>query len=636
MKLEQIIIKNFRGYKTETRIKISDLTAIIGKNDAGKSTILEALGVFLEEGSCALKSDDVCRTGGHKPGEEIEVVIGCVFSGFPEPIVLDADAETSLAQEYLLNEENKLEIHLVASYQIDDDGSIPEISKTKIKRYILAHHPTQEHCVDLLQKKNPDLKTIVKKLGIDGKANQASNPSMREAIRTKIGKEMLALESRRVLVDGSGDTGMKLVYKKLSEYLPHYALFRSDRPSTDADSEVQDPMKIAIKRALSDEDIQKTLAEVEAKVQKEAESIAKETVSKIKEIDQDLADKLDPKFGADPKWESLFKLSLTGEHDIPINKRGSGARRLILLGFFQAEADRKRSEETAKIEHKRSMIYAIEEPETSQHPDNQRKIIHALNTLAEAEDTQILLTTHTPEIAGHVEKEAIRLIDSDGNVRGGEEGVDLSDILSEVVDTLGNPYLSEARVLVCVEGPADVAYLHKFNQLLLEEKTCKVNLSEVALVIPLGGDTLKHWAESEYLRKLHIPEFYLFDSDKTSEECEIKEEKKIKIGKINDSGDGKLALATKKREIENYLHEDAIKKAFKGETLKKNLVDFLVTNFDDVPKEVSTRIKKNKNWLYEGALPWMDFEMLQKRGAVDEIRSWFERIEELIENHSKS
>lgn len=47
MKLREVILKNFRGYYTETRIKIDNLTALIGKNDIGKSTILEALDIFL-------------------------------------------------------------------------------------------------------------------------------------------------------------------------------------------------------------------------------------------------------------------------------------------------------------------------------------------------------------------------------------------------------------------------------------------------------------------------------------------------------------------------------------------------------------------------------------------------------------
>ena len=36
MILEKVKIKNFRGYQTETEILISNLTALIGKNEAGK------------------------------------------------------------------------------------------------------------------------------------------------------------------------------------------------------------------------------------------------------------------------------------------------------------------------------------------------------------------------------------------------------------------------------------------------------------------------------------------------------------------------------------------------------------------------------------------------------------------------
>ena len=49
MRLHEVILKNFRGYYGETRIAISDLTALIGKNDVGKSTILEALDIFFNQ-----------------------------------------------------------------------------------------------------------------------------------------------------------------------------------------------------------------------------------------------------------------------------------------------------------------------------------------------------------------------------------------------------------------------------------------------------------------------------------------------------------------------------------------------------------------------------------------------------------
>lgn len=46
MKIKSMKVKNFRGYSDETIVNFDDLTVIVGKNDVGKSTILEALDIF--------------------------------------------------------------------------------------------------------------------------------------------------------------------------------------------------------------------------------------------------------------------------------------------------------------------------------------------------------------------------------------------------------------------------------------------------------------------------------------------------------------------------------------------------------------------------------------------------------------
>lgn len=43
MQIKSVIIENFRGYQTRQTIAFDQLTAFVGKNDVGKSTILEAL-----------------------------------------------------------------------------------------------------------------------------------------------------------------------------------------------------------------------------------------------------------------------------------------------------------------------------------------------------------------------------------------------------------------------------------------------------------------------------------------------------------------------------------------------------------------------------------------------------------------
>lgn len=58
MKLKEVVFKNYRGYAEETRIPIEKLTAFIGKNDVGKSTILEALDTFFNESKIRSKGQE--------------------------------------------------------------------------------------------------------------------------------------------------------------------------------------------------------------------------------------------------------------------------------------------------------------------------------------------------------------------------------------------------------------------------------------------------------------------------------------------------------------------------------------------------------------------------------------------------
>lgn len=109
MRLKALILRNFRGYKGEVQIPIhSDMTAVIGKNDVGKSTILDALGIFFDSPCIKFDASDLCVYS-----EDKEVRIGCVFDDLPDSLTLDATSKTSLEVEFLLNEDGDLEIHKV-------------------------------------------------------------------------------------------------------------------------------------------------------------------------------------------------------------------------------------------------------------------------------------------------------------------------------------------------------------------------------------------------------------------------------------------------------------------------------------------------------------------------------------------
>ena len=106
MKLVKFKIKNFRGYQNETIIDFENLTAFVGKNDVGKSTILESLDIFFNSGTGVVKleKEDInkkCLANGDN-----EIVFSACFSELPEELTIDSTHSTSLSDEYLLNSDN--------------------------------------------------------------------------------------------------------------------------------------------------------------------------------------------------------------------------------------------------------------------------------------------------------------------------------------------------------------------------------------------------------------------------------------------------------------------------------------------------------------------------------------------------
>lgn len=170
-----------------------------------------------------------------------------------------------------------------------------------------------------------------------------------------------------------------------------FFLFKADRENKDGDSEVQNPLKIATKNVLKG--IEEELDQIKKTIEEEVKRIGEETIEKLNELDSNLANSLTTSVNT-KSWDSIFSFQLIDEHNIPLNKRGSGVRRLLLLSYLRAEAER-RAKENANT----NIIYAIEEPETAQHPDYQKLLMESLIDLSENPLHQIIITTHTPEIA---------------------------------------------------------------------------------------------------------------------------------------------------------------------------------------------------------------------------------------------
>lgn len=618
MRLKAIKLKNFRGYRDTLSVNFNNLTAFVGKNDAGKSSILEALEIFFNNSVVKIEKDDL-NVDAIGAGEN-KIEITCVFNQLPTELVIDAANPTTLQNEHLLNIDGDLEIKKIYTC----GAAAP-----KEQVFIVANHPSVANGNDLLLLKKTELKVRAASLTIPAaNYNGNVNSTIRSAIWASFADLNLALKEIQVDKEEA-----KEAWDFLKKWMPQFALFKSDRESNDADKEVTDPMKIAVNSAIAE--LATELAVIQQRVMTKAVDVANRTLAKLQEMNPALANQLIPDFKADPKWSGLFSLTLTGDKNIPINKRGSGVRRLIVLNFFRAEAERRRNDNNSQ-----AIIYAFEEPENSQHPNHQEMLIKAFQELSESSNTQVFITTHNPALAGLVNEQDLRLVTENAN----HDIVVLDNqqnIMRMVAHTLGMlPEPLKPKLLICVEGPNDVTFLRNLSATINLARNDLPNLAtdiRVA-VFPLGGGTLKDWVTQDYLSGLGIPQYHIYDLDDAGDPPYQPARDAVRA-----RGGNNWAELTAKREIENYLCPTCIQNVFG--------FPIVFGDMDDVPEIVAstqhnaaspnpwntltpeTQKKKSSNAkrrLSRDVTLQMTFAQIQAADLNGEIIMWLEAIRDRI------
>jgi|TARA_B110001469_G_scaffold19_1_gene41 putative ATP-dependent endonuclease of OLD family len=628
MYLKKLKLLNFRSYQSIEIEFDQNLNVIIGKNDIGKSTILEALDIFFGQERIKIDITDKNVFQGS------EMAISCSFIiDQKKEYLIDTDVKTNLKDEFLLNKDGLLEIKKVW------DCSKDKITATSLKTFIVSEYPKEFSESPLPTLKIEDLKKILENVDnsdiafalhdklnnneLEGLEIGPYSSDMDTKIPIKIDKRKRA-DIRKAIYQVINDKELKTVelaidkedgkniWNSISTDLPLFFLFQSDRANKDTDKEVQDPLKVITKTAIGN--VLDKLEEVKELIKQSAELIGNETIKKLEEMNPELAKVLKPDV-TNKAWDTLFSFSFIGDDNIPMNKRGSGVRRLILLNYFRAEAERQNSSN-------KTVIYAIEEPETSQHPNHQVLLINALNEIAQKDSHQVIITTHSPEIAKQSKSENLILVDK---VDGINKIIQDDNKLKAIVETLGiTAYLG--KLVICVEGENDINFLINLNQTITEFKDIIDLKKENIKIIPMGGSSLKNWVERHYLDGSNVIEYHLYDKDSN-------EQYKSSVEKVNARPDNSKGILTKKREMENYIHSSLYEKEFEIDcsTIENwdnadvaRIVTDKTSKFDDekIIKQI-TNGKLTKE-LTKGHLEEMN--------SFEEIKSWFEDIKHLNEN----
>jgi len=113
---------------------------------------------------------------------------------------------------------------------------------------------------------------------------------------------------------------------------------------------------------------------------------------------------------------------------------------------------------------------------------------------------------------------------------------------------------------IFVEGEKDIEFLEAVAKILKGAGHIPRTLSDVGVgIIAFGGsDNLRHWITRNSLKRINRRYAILIDSDRKSLSDNVPQRKLNWKKQCEDEGG--LFFITKKRELENYLHREAIKK----------------------------------------------------------------------------
>ena len=316
MKILSISITNFRGISDTTTISFNDFCCIVGKNDAGKSTILKALDLFLNE-SVIRKEDKNIHT------QNYIIAIELVFETPKTPIIVDDAIETTFKEENLVDRDGHIRI------KKEWDTSVGKIkSKTFICR-------GKYDAFDTFKSTEKELIKKCSELGIETKKGNGEIYNNKEK-RVKIEQHLIAndqiLEYVFEELPSTGQTRTKKLLDVLRTLMPSFEYFKADSSLSDSDTSVQKYFK---DKAFDLLKTQIDTSDVEQKIRKELETPLSTITKKINSV---LSAEEKIKANVVFDWSKLISTSFNCAKDvseIPLSQRGDGFRRITMLSYFE-------------------------------------------------------------------------------------------------------------------------------------------------------------------------------------------------------------------------------------------------------------------------------------------------------------
>lgn len=480
MKLTKVIINNFRSFGESQIIELNNQTVLIGNNSSGKTTVLQALSKLFsdKQNDRIIKKSDFHLPKGSRPGENTRnLFIETIFE-FDE---LDgtpySPAIPSFFEHFTVSKDGAkpfLRIRLESSWE--DDGTVEGSIDTQF--YYISSDEDTIRDEDKHRAPRKDLDKI----------RVLYVPASRTPEK-ELGNASGSMLSRLVNSINWTEDEINEITDKIDEL--NNTFLSENGALTQINNEIQKSWELYHEdNRFSQAELIINSSEMEAALRQIALKFSPTTTEEAFTV-SDLGDGL----------RSIFYFSLVDS---------------ILDIELEITKDREENPDNPRFKLIPPVltILSIEEPENHIAPHHIGKLIKRFKQLGNNDNSQVILTSHSPAIVKRIDPEDLKYLRIENNDRV------LQTIVSDIQLPLAidesykyikgaiqaYPELYFAKLVVLGEGDSEELLLPKFFDLLGKE----VDSSQISIV-PLGGRHVNYFWK--LLNALRIPHITLLDFD---------------------------------------------------------------------------------------------------------------------------
>ncbi|WP_449451744.1 ATP-dependent nuclease [Streptococcus suis] len=480
MKLTKVIINNFRSFGDSQVIGFNDQTVLIGNNSSGKTTVLQALSKLFsdKQNDRIIRKSDFHLPKGLRPGENSRTLFIETIFEFDE---LDGTAYSpaipSFFEHFTVSQGDAktfLRIRLESSWE--DDGTVEGSIDTQIYYISSAEDIIKDEDKHRAPRKDLD------------KIRVLYVPASRTPEK-ELGNASGSMLSRLVNSINWTDDEIKEITNKIDEL--NNTFLSESGALTQINQEIQKSWKLYHEdNRFSQAELTINSSEMAGALRQIALKFSPTTTEEAFTV-SDLGDGL----------RSIFYFSLVDS---------------ILDIELEITKDREENPDNPRFKLIPPIltILAIEEPENHIAPHHIGKLIKRFKQLGNNDNSQVILTSHSPAIVKRIDPEDLRYLrieNNDSVLQTIVSDIQLPQSIDESYKYIKGaiqayPELYFAKLVVLGEGDSEELLLPNFFDLLGKE----IDSSQISIV-PLGGRHVNYFWK--LLNSLKIPYITLLDFD---------------------------------------------------------------------------------------------------------------------------